>query len=90
MKECRICGIGCRSRRGLAYHLSAKHGIDLATYDRISRLMVQPNNGEACRNPWRRDLCGSAGIALYIQHQGRILPICTECWKEISESKREW
>jgi hypothetical protein len=90
MKKCRICGTTCKSRRELAYHVSVKHGIDLATYNRIARLTVQQNNGEECHNPWRKNPCGSPEITLYIQYHGKILPICVECWGDISKSDREW
>ena len=90
MKECRICGIGCKSRRGLAYHVSVKHGIPLVAYDRFTKLMVRPSNGEECRNPWREESCGSPEITLYIQYREEILPICETCWGDISKSSREW
>jgi len=47
-------------------------------------------NREICQNPWKRKPCENTDIAVYIQYNGRILPICMECWKRIAKSKREW
>ncbi|MBS7634177.1 hypothetical protein KEJ34_01570 [Candidatus Bathyarchaeota archaeon] len=42
-----------------------------------------------CMNPWRPD-CKRTDIELSIYYNGRFVPICRECWKEISEKDMEW
>lgn len=42
-----------------------------------------------CMNPWKPD-CKRTDIELSIYYNGRFVPICHECWKEISEKDMEW
>jgi hypothetical protein len=42
-----------------------------------------------CMNPWKPD-CKRTDIELSIYYNGRFVPICRECWKEISEKDMEW
>lgn len=42
-----------------------------------------------CMNPWKPD-CKRKDIELSIYYNGRFIPICRECWKEISEKDMEW
>ncbi|MBS7648629.1 MAG: hypothetical protein QXK89_04115 [Candidatus Bathyarchaeia archaeon] len=42
-----------------------------------------------CMNPWKPD-CRRTDIKLSIYYNGQFLPICHECWKEISEKNIEW
>jgi len=44
---------------------------------------------ERCMNPWN-ERCSSTDIALYIMFNGKRLPICWKCWKEISSKNIEW
>jgi len=45
--------------------------------------------GIHCRNPWKKD-CRNTDIELTIYYNGELLPICRECWREISEKNIEW
>jgi hypothetical protein len=42
-----------------------------------------------CMNPWKPN-CERTDIELSIYYNGRFIPICRECWKEISEKDMEW
>lgn len=42
-----------------------------------------------CMNPWKPN-CERTDIELSIYYNGRFVPICRECWKEISEKDMEW
>ncbi len=42
-----------------------------------------------CMNPWKPE-CRRTNIKLSIYYKGRFLPICEECWKEISKKNIEW
>lgn len=42
-----------------------------------------------CRNPWNGE-CKNTDIELSIYYKGEYLPICRECWQEISEKNLEW
>ncbi len=42
-----------------------------------------------CMNPWKPN-CKNTDIELSIYYNGRFIPICHECWKEISEKDMEW
>ncbi|MBS7653837.1 MAG: hypothetical protein QXR06_00155 [Candidatus Bathyarchaeia archaeon] len=42
-----------------------------------------------CMNPWKPN-CKRTDIELSIYYNGRFVPICHECWKEISEKDMEW
>ncbi|MEM2092230.1 MAG: hypothetical protein QXR59_02960 [Candidatus Bathyarchaeia archaeon] len=42
-----------------------------------------------CMNPWKPS-CRRTDIKLSIYYNGQFLPICHECWKEISEKNIEW
>ena len=44
---------------------------------------------ETCMNPWNGH-CQNSDIAVYIYYNGRILPICSECWIEIAQKNIEW
>jgi len=59
------------------------------TYE--DRVLRQPrlSTEERCMNPWNGK-CSSTDIALYIMFNGRRLPICWECWKDISSKNIEW
>ncbi|MEM3478736.1 MAG: hypothetical protein QW702_03100 [Candidatus Bathyarchaeia archaeon] len=46
-------------------------------------------DGSHCMNPWKPN-CRRTDIKLSIYYNGRFLPICNECWKEISEKNIEW
>lgn len=48
-----------------------------------------PQTGIYCRNPWNTE-CRNTDIELTIYYNGELLPICRECWKEISEKNIEW
>ncbi|MEM3715684.1 MAG: hypothetical protein QW341_01000 [Candidatus Bathyarchaeia archaeon] len=53
------------------------------------RAELKSSDGSRCMNPWKPN-CGRTEIRLSIYYNGRILPICDECWKEISEKNIEW
>ncbi len=42
-----------------------------------------------CMNPWKPE-CTRTDIKLSIYYNGRFLPICEECWREISKKNIEW
>lgn len=42
-----------------------------------------------CMNPWKPS-CRRTDIKLSIYYNGQFLPICHECWREISEKNLEW
>jgi hypothetical protein len=42
-----------------------------------------------CRNPWNGD-CRNTNIELSIYYDGEFLPICRNCWQEISNRNLEW
>ena len=42
-----------------------------------------------CRNPWNGD-CRNTDIELSIYYDGEFLPICRNCWQEISNRNLEW
>jgi len=42
-----------------------------------------------CMNPWNKN-CTNTDIEVTIYYKGELLPICKECWKEISEKDIEW
>jgi len=42
-----------------------------------------------CMNPWKKD-CRNTDIELSIYYNGELLPICSECWREICEKNIEW
>jgi len=44
---------------------------------------------ETCMNPWNGE-CSNTDISLYIMYKGRRLPICWECWGDISSKNIEW
>jgi len=44
---------------------------------------------ERCANPWN-PRCKSTDIKLYIQYNGKILPICSACWSKIVKRGIEW
>lgn len=44
---------------------------------------------EKCRNPWN-EACDSVDIELYIFYKGEEIPICSECWRKLSEAEVEW
>jgi len=44
---------------------------------------------EHCENPWNPK-CKTENIKLYIQIEGKNLPICSECWEKISDTDLEW
>jgi len=44
---------------------------------------------EVCLNPWN-GVCKNTDIAVYICRDGRTLPICRECWREIGSTDVEW
>lgn len=45
---------------------------------------------EICKNPFRKDKCGSTDICLYIEYKGDKIPICKKCWELLGESDHEW
>ena len=40
-----------------------------------------------CCNPFRKRRCGRPDIEVYLMHNNEQLPICSKCWKKISEEK---
>lgn len=54
-----------------------------------STLESKPSDGSHCMNPWKPD-CRRTDIKLSIYYEGRFLPICNECWREIAEKNIEW
>jgi len=42
-----------------------------------------------CMNPWKQG-CRNTFIELSIYYEGRLTPICRECWEEISKKNIEW
>lgn len=56
----------------------------------FSKPQTQDQNATPqCKNPWRE--CKNTDIALSIHYRGEFLPVCSRCWKEISENpRREW
>jgi hypothetical protein len=42
-----------------------------------------------CGNPWKKD-CMNMDVKVYIVHKKQQLPICTQCWQEISAETVEW
>jgi len=42
-----------------------------------------------CMNPWRPE-CKNTDIEVSIYYNGRMVPICRECWKEIANKDVEW
>lgn len=58
---------------------------------RFSDSPPEPNSLDSshCMNPWKPD-CRRTDIKLSIYYEGRFLPICNECWKEIAERNIEW
>jgi hypothetical protein len=59
----------------------------------ISNNSSQPSKMDSsvlhCMNPWKPN-CERTDIELSIYYNGRFIPICHECWKEISEKDMEW
>jgi hypothetical protein len=59
----------------------------------ISNNSSQPSKMDSsvlhCMNPWKPN-CERTDIELSIYYNGRFIPICRECWKEISEKDMEW
>lgn len=46
-------------------------------------------SNENCKNPWKEQ-CKSNDIELYIFYKNQSIPICRNCWSNISESDIEW
>ncbi len=44
---------------------------------------------ERCRSPLNPD-CGNWDIALYIFFEGKRLPVCRKCWRQMAETDLEW
>ncbi|RJS93893.1 hypothetical protein CW705_01020 [Candidatus Bathyarchaeota archaeon] len=42
-----------------------------------------------CMNPWKPD-CKNTDIEVSIYYNGRMVPICRECWEEIANKDVEW
>jgi len=42
-----------------------------------------------CMNPWKPK-CRNTNIELSIYYNGKLTPICRECWEEISKKNIEW
>lgn len=45
---------------------------------------------ERCQNPFRKKTCGRTDIVLLINYDGKDIPICSLCWKNISVGDNEW
>jgi len=52
--------------------------------------MVNLENIEICKNPFRKRRCANPDIELYIRVENETLPICIGCWKKIAEGDQEW
>ncbi|MEM2341708.1 MAG: hypothetical protein QXX94_03565 [Candidatus Bathyarchaeia archaeon] len=59
--------------------------------ERFSERLLKPksSDGLRCMNPWKPN-CRRTDIKLSIYYNGQFLPICYECWKEISEKNIEF
>jgi len=66
--------------RGKAKKRSVRNRIE--TKDRFA-------SGAHCRNPWNTK-CKNTDIELSIYYKSEFLPICHECWQEISTRNLEW
>lgn len=42
---------------------------------------------EKCSNPFIKGICGRTDIELYIYYKSGQQPICSKCWRELSEGK---
>lgn len=58
--------------------------------EKSSERLLKPKSSDGlhCMNPWKPD-CRRTDIKLSIYYNGQFLPICHECWKEISEKNIE-
>jgi hypothetical protein len=45
---------------------------------------------EICKNPFKKITCENENIKVYIQINDENLPICEQCWIDLSISKYEW
>jgi hypothetical protein len=57
--------------------------------EEIELCKLKMQDKERCMNPWNGK-CNNTEIALYIMFKGKRLPICRECWEEISSKNIEW
>jgi hypothetical protein len=48
-----------------------------------------PEETNVCLNPWN-GVCQKTDITVYMCYEGRTLPICRECWREIASTDLEW
>lgn len=63
---------------------------DNVQIDRKSvRVGAVKSSDSHCMNPWKPE-CRRTNIKLSIYYNGQFLPICEECWKEISKKNIEW
>lgn len=56
---------------------------------KATRIEVVKSSDSHCMNPWKPE-CKRTNIKLSIYYNGQFLPICEECWKEISKRNIEW
>lgn len=67
-----------------------KEKIDRRRIDEKPASIVAAKSSDShCMNPWKPE-CRRTNIKLSIYYEGRFLPICEECWKEISKRNIEW
>ena len=45
----------------------------------------QHRKSEVCQNPFRKRRCNRTDIVLLLMHNHEQLPICSLCWKKLSE-----
>lgn len=62
--------------------------------NRKSRETVGENDGHGisgvyCMNPWNPE-CRNTDIEVSIYYNGRMVPICRQCWEEIANRDVEW
>ena len=56
---------------------------------KLTRIEAVKSSDSHCMNPWTPE-CRGTNIKLSIYYNGQFLPICEECWKEISKKNIEW